>query len=63
MLKSDKQRVKGGQSAKFGYLSMMSVTTLGVLNAESCHASDESRIHGVQEENLPKHTLVGIQDH
>ena len=35
MLKSDKQRVKGGQSAKFGYLSMMSVTTLGVLNAES----------------------------
>ena len=23
MLKSDKQRVKGGQSAKFGYLPMM----------------------------------------
>jgi hypothetical protein len=35
MLKSDKQRVKGGQSVKFGYLSMMVVTTLGVLNVES----------------------------
>ena len=29
MLKSDKQRVKGGQPAKFGYLSMMAVDTLG----------------------------------
>ena len=35
MLKSDKQRVKTGQSAKFGYLPMMVVTTLGVMNAES----------------------------
>ncbi len=35
MLKSDKQRVKGGQSGKFGFLSMMPVTTLGVLNVES----------------------------
>ena len=35
MLKSDKQRVKGGQPAKFGYLPMMSVATLGALNAES----------------------------
>ncbi len=34
MLKSDK-RVKGGQAAKFGYLPMMSVATLGALNAES----------------------------
>ena len=29
MLKSDKQRVKGGQPAKFGYLSIMPVDTLG----------------------------------
>jgi hypothetical protein len=35
MLKSDKQRVKGGQSTKFGYLPMMAVDTLGTLNAES----------------------------
>ena len=35
MLKREKQRVKGGQSDKFGYLSMMTVATLGVLNAES----------------------------
>ena len=28
MLKSDKQRVKTGQSAKFGYLPMMVVATL-----------------------------------
>ena len=35
MLKHDKQRVKtGGQSVKFGYLSMMSVATLSDLNAE-----------------------------
>ena len=34
MLKSDKPRVKGGQSVKFGYLSMMSVATLSDLNAE-----------------------------
>ena len=36
LLKSDKQRVKGGQIAKFGYLPMMAVGTLGALNAESC---------------------------
>jgi hypothetical protein len=36
MLKSDKQRVKAGQPAKFGYLPMIrAVATLGVLNAES----------------------------
>jgi len=35
MLKSDKERVKGGQPAKFGYLPMMAVATLGALNAES----------------------------
>ncbi len=35
MLKSDKQRVKTGQPAKFGYLPMMVVATLGVVNAES----------------------------
>jgi hypothetical protein len=35
VLKSDKQRVKGGQPAKFGYLPMMAVATLGALNAES----------------------------
>ncbi len=35
MLKSDKQRVKGRQPAKFGYLPMMAVATLGALNAES----------------------------
>ena len=27
------------------------------------HEEDNSRIHGVHEENLPKHTLVGIQGH
>jgi hypothetical protein len=31
----DKQRVKGGQPAKFGYLPMMAVATLGALDAES----------------------------
>ena len=35
VLKSDKQRVKGGQPAKFRYLPMMAVATLGALNAES----------------------------
>ena len=78
MLKSDKQRVKGGQTVKFGYLPMRTVATLGVLNAESfcervlssvklvlsndSHASDEPWIHGVYEENLPRHTFVRIQD-
>ena len=35
MLKSDKQCVKGGQPAKFGYLPMMAVATLDDLNTES----------------------------
>ncbi len=35
MLKSDKQRVKGGQSAKFGFMPIMVVATLGALNADS----------------------------
>jgi len=35
MLKSDKQRVKGGQPANFGYLPIMPVATLGSLNAVS----------------------------
>ncbi len=30
-------------------------------NSDAGHASDESWIHGVHEENLPKHTLVGIR--
>ena len=34
MLKSDKPRVKEGQSTKIRYLSMMTVTTLGSLNTE-----------------------------
>ena len=35
MLKNDKKRVKTGQSSKFGYLPMMTVATLDVLNTES----------------------------
>jgi hypothetical protein len=35
MLRSESLRLKKGLSAKFGYLPMMAVATLGVLNAES----------------------------
>ncbi len=35
ILQSESLRLKKGLSAKFGYLTMMAVTTLGVLNAES----------------------------
>jgi hypothetical protein len=38
MLRSEDLRIQKDKSAKFGYLSMMSVTTLGALNTESfCH--------------------------
>ena len=38
MLRSEDLRIQKGKSTKFGYLSMMSVTTLGDLNTESfCH--------------------------
>jgi hypothetical protein len=32
---SESLRIQHGKSAKFGYLSMMTVATLGALNAES----------------------------
>ncbi len=35
MLRSESLRLKKGLSAKFGYLPMMAVATLGTLNAES----------------------------
>ena len=35
MLRSEVLRIQQGKSAKFGYLPMMVVTTLGALNAES----------------------------
>ena len=35
MLRSESLRLKKGLSAKFGYLPMMAVATLGALNAES----------------------------
>ena len=35
MFRSESLRMQKGQSAKFGYLLMMSVATLGTLNAES----------------------------
>ena len=35
MLRIETLRIQQGKSTKFGYLSMMTVTTLGVLNAES----------------------------
>jgi hypothetical protein len=35
ILRSESLRIQHGKSAKFGYLPMMSVATLGVLNAES----------------------------
>jgi hypothetical protein len=35
MLRSDSLRIQQCKSNKFGYLPMMTVTTLGVLNAES----------------------------
>ena len=35
MLRSESLRMQKGLSAKFGYLPMMSVATLGALNAES----------------------------
>jgi hypothetical protein len=70
---------------------MMTVATLGDLNAESfcervlscvtelvvsdihvslesrgdshvCHTPDESRVHGVHEGELPRHSIVGIQN-
>jgi hypothetical protein len=32
------------------------------LKAEhDCHAPDESRVHGVHEVELPRHSIVGIQ--
>ncbi len=34
MLRSESLRLKQGLSSKFGYLTMMAVDTLGVLNAE-----------------------------
>ena len=35
MLWSESLRIQQGKSAKFGYLSMMVVATLGAVNAES----------------------------
>ena len=35
MLRSESLRIQQSKSAKFGYLPMMTVTTLGALNAES----------------------------
>ena len=35
MLRSESLLIQRGKSAKFGYLSMMAVATLGALNAES----------------------------
>ena len=35
MLWSESLRIQEGESAKFGYLPMMTVDTLGVLNSES----------------------------
>ena len=35
MLRSETLRIQKGKPAKFGYLPMMAVATLGALNAES----------------------------
>jgi hypothetical protein len=30
-------------------------------DSHACHAPDESRVHGVHEDQLPRHSIVGIQ--
>jgi len=92
MLRSESLRMQKGQSTKFGYLPMMTVTTLGTLNAQSfcdrvlscvklvvsdLHVSLKAEeIHMLvmlrmnhefmeythDEGELPRHSLVGIQN-
>jgi hypothetical protein len=75
MLRIESLRIHQDKSAKFGYLPMMTVTTLDALNPESfcvcvlscvkltvsdLHVSLK-RVHGVHEGELPRHSIVGIQ--
>ena len=61
ILRSESLRIQRGKSAKFGYLPMMTRESDSRGDSHACHAPDESRVHGVHEGELPRHSTVGIQ--